>query len=116
MTVSAFTTGVSGIDTTGEDALVPRLVLGVTTNAAFHPESAFAVSLTAIRALLRFELAQVFKNENRRSMLLGKLHNASTDLVGQALIGIPDLAPEGLIVLFALSYGARLGAVACNAS
>jgi hypothetical protein len=101
MTASALPTGVAGIDTTGEDALVPRLVPGVIENAAFLPESAFAVAPTAIGALLRFELAQVLKNENRRSVLLGKLHNASTELVGQVLIGIPDLAPEGLIVLFA---------------
>ena len=57
MTASAFATGVSGIDTTGEDALVPGLVLGVIENASFHPESAFAVAPTAILALLRFELA-----------------------------------------------------------
>jgi hypothetical protein len=116
MATSTFPTGVSGIDTGRDDPLIPRLVLGVLEEASLHPEGPFAVTPTTILALLRFELAQVLEDQNGGSMLLGKLHDASTHLVREILIGMPDLVPEGGVVLLPFDNQARLAALACNTS
>jgi hypothetical protein len=114
MAPGTFATGVSGIDTGRDDSLVPRLVFGVGENASLHPEGSLAIATAAILAFLWLELAQVLKNENGRSMLLGKLDNASAHLMRQVLIGMPDLVPDGLVILFPLGNDARLGTLACK--
>src|SRR5258707_14659291 len=58
----------------------------------------------------------MFKHQNRRPMLLGKLDNASTDEVGDLLIACSDLAPQGGIVLLPFGNDASPGPVACNPS
>jgi hypothetical protein len=114
MATSTFSTGVSGIDARRDDPALPRLVLGVGEDTSRDRESAFAVASTTILAFLWLELAQVLKNENGRSMLLVKLDNASAHLMRQVLIGMPDLVPDGLVILFPLGNDARLGTLACK--
>src|SRR5258708_36254789 len=108
--------GIPGIDAGGDDALVPRLVFGVLEDATLHPESPFPVAPATILAFRWLEGAQMFKHQNRRPMLLGKLDNVSTDEVGDLLIACADLAPQGGIVLFACGNDASPGPVACNPS
>src|SRR5947207_11346623 len=106
ITAMAFSRCVARVDPTGDDPLVPRLVFGVGEDPPLHPECSFAVSPAAILALFRLEGSQVFKHENSRPLLSGKLHNASAHQMGNVLIGVADLAPEVGIVLFVLGNDA----------
>jgi hypothetical protein len=45
---STFPAGVTRVDPTGDDALIPRFVLGVFEDAALHPVGAFLIAATAI--------------------------------------------------------------------
>ena len=116
MATRAFSTGIAWIDTAGDDALVPRLVLRVLEDASLHPVGTFRVATTAILALLWFEMAQMLKHQNRCVVLFGKLDNASTHQMCYLLIAVADFAPEIGIVLFAFSNDASLMSVACNLS
>ncbi len=104
----AFSRCVARVDPTGDDPLVPRLVFGVGEDPPLHPECSFAVSPAAILAQITLEGSQVFKHENSRPLLSGKLHNASAHQMGNVLIGVADLAPEVGIVLFVLGNDACL--------
>jgi hypothetical protein len=44
----------------------------------------------------------MLKDQNTRPLFFGKLNNASAHQMGEILIGIPDLAPEGGIILLPL--------------
>ena len=113
---STFPAGVLGVHPAGDDPLVPRLVRGVAEDAALHPEGPFAIASAAIPALLRFEVAQMFKDEDARLVLSGKLDDASTHLMGQLLIAVPDRAPQGNVILFTLGDQASLVSVPCHPS
>jgi hypothetical protein len=78
VTTSTFPTGVAWIDPAGDDALVPCLIFGVLEDAPLHPEGSLAVSPTAILASLGFEVAEVLKHQDGRSVVMSKLDNAST--------------------------------------
>ena len=112
----AFPACIPGGDPTGDDLLVPRLIFGIGEDASLHPESPFAIPASAILALFGLEVAQMLKDENGCPLLLGKLDYAGAHQVGNLLVHLLDLAPEGGIVLFACSDDARLDSVACNAS
>src|SRR5258708_28684030 len=115
VTTSTFPTGVAWIDPAGDDALVTCLIFGVLEDAPLHPEGSLAVSPTAILASLRFEVAEMFKHQDGRPVVMSKLDNTSTHQVRERLIAVLDLAPEVNIVLFALGYDAGLASVAGNA-
>ena len=116
MATSALPTGIARANSAGEHAFMVGFVLGVLEDAPLHPESSFAVTATAIPALLWLELAQVLKDKDGGLMLFGKLNNASTDQMGKVLIGVFDLAPEVHVILLASRQKASLVPVACDAS
>lgn len=116
MTLGTFSTGVAGIDATSDDRLRPCLVFGVPEDASLHPESAFAIATAAISALLWLETAQMFKRQDGGPMRAGKLDNAGADLMGQILVSLLDLAPEGDIVLLSCGKDTGFAAISCNPS
>jgi hypothetical protein len=116
MTTSTFPTGISGIDARRNNPFLPCLVPGILENASRDREGPFAIAPAAILALLGLELAQMLKDEDRRPVCFGELDNASTHLMGQILIRIPDLIPESFVILLPLGYEASPMSVACNAS
>ena len=116
MATSTFTTGIPGIDPTGDDTSIVRFILGILENAPFHPECSFAIASLAVLAFGRFEVAEVLKHQYGGFVLLGKLDNASAHQMGYLLICVADLAPEICIVLFTFCDNASLASVACNPS
>jgi hypothetical protein len=108
MAARTFAARIARVDSAGDDSLIPRFLLGVSEDASLHPVGAFAVAATAILAFLWFQVAQVLKHQKSGFMLLGELDNASTHQVCEMLIGIPDLAPEISIILFAFRYETSL--------
>jgi hypothetical protein len=116
MTASTLSTRVSGTHATGDEALIPCLVLGILEDASRDREGSFAVPTTAIPALLWLELAQMLKDKDGGSLLFGKLNNASTHLMREVLIGVPHLAPKVYVILFAFGDQSSLGSVAGNTS
>ena len=104
----AFSGRVARVDPAGDDPSVPRFIFGEVEDPPLHPEGSLRVPPAAILALFRLEGSQVFKHENSRPLLSGKLHNASAHQMGNVLIGVADLAPEVGIVLFVLGNDACL--------
>lgn len=90
---------------------LPCLVAGVVQYFASEPVASLFVSLTAIAALNRLEVAQMLKHDDAGSLLAGKLHNAVTDLMGYVLIQMPYLLPKVLVILLPLSDEAGLASV-----
>ena len=112
-----FPAGLLGIDPAGDDpGLVPRLVLSGAKDAALHPESSLRVASMTVPALLRLQIAEVLKRQDRGSLLSGELDNAMADLVGKIVISLIDFAPEIGVVLLARCKYAGFRALACNAS
>src|SRR5947209_1728850 len=70
----------------------------------------------AILPFFRLEVPQVLEDQDTRPLLLGELDNASAHQMGNVLICIADVAPEGGIVLFVFGNDASLGSLACNPS
>ena len=58
----------------------------------------------------------MLKHQNGRSMLFGKLDNASTHQVREGLISMGDLAPTVYVVLLPFCDDASLPAIACDPS
>lgn len=116
MATSAFSTGISWIDTARENTRVISFVLAVVEDTPFHPIGSFVVASFAVFALGRFEIAKVFKHQDGCLMLLSKLDNASTHQMCYLLVYVADLLPEMCIVLLALCDDASLASVACDAS
>src|SRR6266571_2733759 len=116
MATSTLSAGVSWVDPTGEKTFAVGLVLRVLEDASLHPEGPFAIASSAVLALLWLEMAQVLKYQDRRAVLFGKLHNASTHQMRDGLVHVVDLAPEVGIVLFAFCYRASLASVVCDPS
>ena len=117
VTAMAFPARIAGIDAGRDDAAcMPGLVLCVAENAPFHPVGAFAIATARIRALFRLQVAQMFKNQEARSVLPSELDNASAHQMRDLFVHVPDFGPEVGIVLFIVGNDASLGSVACNAS
>ncbi len=116
MATRAFSTGIAGIDSAGDDSFIPCLVLGIAEDAPLHPESPLALASTAILALGRLEVPQVFKHQDGRLMLFGKLDNTSTHQVRDGLIYIAYLLPKSNIILLSPCDNASLASVACDPS
>ena len=90
----AFATRVVRVDAAGDHCTcVPRLIFRVAEDAAFHPVGAFPIASAAIRALFRFEIAQVLKNEDTGLLLPRELDNASAQQVRDLFIDVADLPP-----------------------
>src|SRR5450759_2995053 len=116
MTASTFSARIPRVDSRCDDPLIPCLVFGIREDASLHPVCPLAIASMAVLALLWLEIAQVLKDQDRRPMLFGKLHNARTHQMRDGLVHVGDLAPEVCIVLFTFCYPARLAPVASDPS
>src|SRR5437899_12529693 len=101
MTTSTFSTGIPGINLTGENTSVIRFIFCVFENAPFHPECPFAIASMTVLAFRWFEIAEVLKHYYTCLVMLSELDNACAHQMGYLLICVTDLAPEICIVLFA---------------
>ena len=108
MTAVALSGCIAWVDSAGHDPSVPRFIFGVGEDPPLHPESSLRVATARIRALLRLEVAQVFKHQNGSPLLRSKLHNASAHQMSDMLIHMADLAKDRRIVLFVCCYDTRL--------
>jgi hypothetical protein len=106
-----FTTGIAGIDPTGDDTSIVGFIFCIRENAPFHPECSFAIASSAILPFGRFKIPEVLKDEYACSVLLDKLDNTSAHQVGYLLIGVADLTPQIGIIPFVLCNDASLATV-----
>jgi len=104
---------VGRVDAGGYNLVLPRLILGIAEDAAFHPVGALGVTTARVLPLFGLEIAQMLKDEHACTVLFGELDNASAHQMRHVLIGMADLTPEADIVLFILCNDASLRSVAC---
>ncbi len=117
MTLGALSTRIPGADPARDDPSgIPGFVFRVGKDPSFEPIHAFAICSSAVSALLRLEIAQVFKHENPSMVRLRKRHDAMTDQMRGLFIEAAHFGPQSHIVLLAFREDAGLASVACNLS
>src|SRR5579884_1510282 len=115
-TVSTLAAGVARVDAAGDETAVPCLVLRIPEDTALHPVRPLQIATMTILALLRLEIAQVFKDNDAGSLRDGKLHNPAADPVGFIVVTVAELLEASGVILLPLGNHACFTAVLCNAS